>query len=85
MLLQHPKTIKFDPNNKSHRAAVRAFMKRRAWVDSPIRFTHDPAYGSVVEQVQTMLLEWYLNREATPRKVKKVAVVASKVLHLKKA
>lgn len=85
MLLQHPKTVKFNPANKAHRSAIRAFMKRRAWADSPIRFSHDPAYGSVVEQVQTLLLEWYLNREATPRKCKTVApVVSSKVSQLKK-
>lgn len=85
MLLQLPKTVKFDPADKAHRASVRAFMKRRAWVDSPIRFTYDPVYGSVVEQVQTKLLAWYLEREITPRVVKKVAVtVNSKVSQMKK-
>jgi len=85
MFLQLPKTVKFDPADKAHRASVRAFMKRRAWVDSPIRFTYDPVYGSVVEQVQTKLLAWYLEREITPRVVKKVAVtVNSKVSQMKK-
>ena len=77
MLLRPPKTVKFDPANKSHRASVREFMKRRAWGDSPIRFTYDPVYGSVVEQVQTKLLAWYLEKEVTHRTVKPaVAVVA---------
>ena len=85
MFLQLPKTVKFDPADKAHRASVRAFMKRRAWVDSPIRFTYDPVYGSVVEQVQTKLLAWYLEREITPRVVKKVALtVNSKVSQMKK-
>lgn len=85
MFLQLPKTVKFDPADKAHRASVRAFMKRRAWVDSPIRFTYDPVYGSVVEQVQTKLLAWYLEREIMPKVVKKVAVtVNSKVSQMKK-
>jgi hypothetical protein len=76
MLLQKPNTVKFDPANKAHRAAVRAFMVRRAWGDSHIRFTHDPAYGSVVEQVQVKLLNWFMAQEDKPkRKVVDVAVV----------
>lgn len=63
MLLQHTKTVKFDPDNKKHRAAVRAFLRRNAWVDSPIRFSHDPAYGSVADQVKAKLLAWYMKRE----------------------
>jgi len=85
MLLQPPKTVKFDPANKAHRASVRAFMKRRAWGDAPIRFAYDPVYGSIPEQVQTKLLAWYLEREVTPRKVKKqVAIANPKVSQLKK-
>ena len=89
MLLQPPKTTKFDPDNKEHRVAVHSFMKRFAWGDSPIRFAHDPAYSSVVEMVQHQLLAWYLAREVAPPKVKKVkkpvAVVANpKVSQLKK-
>lgn len=63
MLLKRQETIDFDPSKKEHRAAVRAFMKRRAWVDSPIRFSHDPQYGSIAEQVQAKLLEWYIKQE----------------------
>jgi len=63
MILKHLATVTFDPSNKEHRAAVRAFMKRRAWADSPLRFTHDPTYGSVAEQVQTKLLLWYMEQE----------------------
>jgi len=63
MLLKRQETVDFDPSNKAHRAAVRAFLKRRAWVDSPIRFAHDPAYGSVAEQVQAKLLQWYVYQE----------------------
>jgi hypothetical protein len=63
MILQRVPTVAFDPSNKTHRAAVRAFLKRRAWLDSPLRFSHDPAFGSVADQVTTKLLEWYADRE----------------------
>lgn len=63
MILQRQEIIEFDPANKEHRAAVRAFMRRRAWVDSPLRFAYDPSYGSVAEQVQAKLLEWYIAQE----------------------
>lgn len=63
MYLSKPATVNFDPANKVHRAAARAFMKRKAWVDCPIRFTHDPQYGSVAEQVQAKLLDWYVAQE----------------------
>lgn len=63
MLLQKTNTVKFDPSLKEHRDAVRAFVVRQAWVDSPFRFSHDPAYSSVVEQVQVKLLNWFLAQE----------------------
>lgn len=63
MILQRQEIIEFDPSNREHRAAVRAFMRRRAWVDSPLRFAYDPAYGSVAEQVQAKLLDWYIAQE----------------------
>ncbi len=64
MLLQRQALIDFDPSNKEHRAAVRAFLKRKAWSDSPIRFAQDPSFGSVADAVQTKLLQWYLDHEA---------------------
>ena len=63
MLLKRQELIEFDPSKKDHRAAIRAFMKRRAWVDSPLRFAYDPGYGSVVDQVQAKLLQWYVEQE----------------------
>lgn len=63
MLLKRQETVEFNPANKEHRAAVRAFLKRKAWADSPIRFAHDPAYGSVADQVQAKLLQWYVVQE----------------------
>ena len=63
MLLKRQEIIEFNPANKDHRAAVRAFLKRRAWMDSPLRFAYDPSYGSVAEQVQAKLLEWYVAQE----------------------
>jgi len=68
MLLKKPLTVKFDPAIKPHRAAVQAFLKRKAWGDATVRFSHQPEYGnsSVAEQVQIQLLEWYMNKEKFP-------------------
>ena len=63
MLLKRQELVEFDPANIEHRAAVRAFLKRKAWVDSPFRFAQDPTYGTLVEQVQAKLLKWYLDQE----------------------
>ena len=65
MLLKRQETVEFNPANKEHRAAVRAFLRRKAWVDSPIRFAHDPTFGSVADQVQAKLLDWYVDQEET--------------------
>jgi hypothetical protein len=62
-LLKNPDTVKFDPSNKEHRASVRAFLKRRAWADSPLRFAHDPDFGSIADQVEWKLLCWYAEQE----------------------
>jgi hypothetical protein len=63
--LKKPETVGFNPSNKSHRVAVRLYMKRKAWGDSPLRFAHDPAFSNVVDQVQTKLLQWFLDQEDT--------------------
>lgn len=65
MILTKSETIQFNPAQKLHRAAAKAFMVRRAWADSPLRFTYDPEYNqtSVAEQVQSKLLAYYLNKE----------------------
>jgi hypothetical protein len=73
MLLKQPATVEFDPALKEHRAAVHAFLKRRAWSDSPIRFSHDPEYGNVADQVQAKLLRWYVSQEESkPKRGRKV-------------
>lgn len=63
MILRHPSAVDFDPSKKDHRKAVRDFMKRKSWADTTLRFTYDPAYGSVTSQVQSRLLEWYMYQE----------------------
>ena len=64
MLLKRQELVEFNPSDKEHRNAVRLFMKRKAWVDSPMRFSPDPAYNSsVAEQVQAKLLQWFLDQE----------------------
>lgn len=63
MYLKRQEVIEFDPSNKAHRAAARAFLRRKAWVDSPLRFAHDTGYGSVAEQIQAKLLDWYVAQE----------------------
>jgi hypothetical protein len=56
-------TVQFDPTDKFHRSAVRLYMKRNAWADSPVRFTYDPHYGSIDAQVKSKLLEWYISND----------------------
>lgn len=79
MLLKRRETVDFDPSNRYHRAAVKAFLRRKAWSDSPIQFSYDPNYGngSVADQVQSKLLEWYLSKEKV-----QVAPRTDKVVHL---
>ena len=72
MLLRHHPVVEFDPSNKEHRAAVRQFMKRKAWGDVNLRFAYNPTYGSIASQVQTRLLEWYMFQEEN-RGAKKAA------------
>ena len=74
MILQKTNPIEFDPSNKEHRFAVAAFMKRTAWVDSKFRFSYDPAYGSVSDQVKVKLLHWYIEQETgiKPKSAKRV-------------
>lgn len=69
MILQKMSSTNFDPSNKEHREAVGAFLKRTAWGDSKFRFTHDPAYDSVADQVKAKLLAWYLKNDKAPKKV----------------
>ena len=78
MLLKRRETIVFNPSDREHRAAVRAFLKRMAWADSPLRFSYNSAFGSVAEKVQTRLLQWYLDQEeAKLNKGKKISGVSA--------
>ena len=63
MLLRHPVRVDFDPSVKEHRFAVRSFMKRNAWADSPLKFNYDPSFGSIAEQVHVKLLQWYMDND----------------------
>ncbi len=63
MILNKTNTVDFDPNNQAHRKAVASFMVRSAWIDSPFRFSYDPAFGSVADQVKVKLLHWYIERD----------------------
>lgn len=65
MILQNRNTVNFDPSIKEHRSAVACFLKRNAWADSPIRFSYDPEYGSVAEQVKSKLLDWHVKQETS--------------------
>jgi len=84
-MLKRTDTVVFDPSIAEHRKAVRGFMKRNAWVDSPLRFKHDPAYGNVANQVQIKLLQWYLDQEevkekkAADRKIEKEKIRTNNV------
>lgn len=63
MTLQRRQGVEFDPSKLEHRIAVGHFLKRQSWADAGIQFAHDPKYGSMVEQVRTKLLNWYLAQE----------------------
>lgn len=79
--LKKTETVAFDPSNPEHRRAVRAFMKRQAWVDSPLRFNYDPGYGSVAIQVQLKLLEWYSEQEEAKERAKFERKAARERIH----
>jgi len=64
MILRQPETVEFDPAKKAHRDAFRAFQKRYAWADSPLRFSPSPLYSNLVDQVKDQLLQWYMAQEA---------------------
>lgn len=81
MILQKPNTTPFDPANKAHRHAVAAFLKRNAWADSPIRFSYDPTYGSVSDQVRAKMLTWYMDKEMI--KIPKSASAVKKIASLR--
>lgn len=81
-MLTRQELVEFDPANKAHRDAVRAFMKRRAWSDSSLRFAYDPAYGSVADQVQTKLLHWYIEQEESKMKKSKSTLPAGNPKYL---
>lgn len=63
MFLQKIPTVAFDASNPEHRRAVASFMKRTAWADSKFRFSHDPAFGSVADQVKVKMLHWYIQQD----------------------
>lgn len=74
MILQEVKRVEFDPTNLEHRCAVAAFMKRSAWVDASYRFTYDPDFGSVADQVKIKLLDWYIEQDTGIKPAKRVMV-----------
>ncbi len=63
MPLEKQNTVKFDPSKKAHRESAAAFMRRRSWSDSPIRFSHDPVYGCVADQIEKKLLNYYMSKD----------------------
>ena len=82
MYLKRPEIVQFDASNKHHRAAARAFLRRKAWVDCPLRFAHDTGYGSVSEQIQTKMLEWYVAQEEAKETKKEKHPVAKSGMFL---
>ncbi len=63
MPLEKQATVKFDPTKKVHRESAAAFLRRRSWNDSPLRFSHDPTYGSIADQVEKKLLAFYMSKD----------------------
>lgn len=63
MSLQKTNGVAFDPSIIEHRNAVKSYLKRNAWRDADICFAHDPKFNSLVEQVRTKMLNWYISQE----------------------
>ncbi len=54
----------FDPANKQHRGYFYEFMERGTWGRCPYRFIiQDGHRDSLVNQIQKMLLNYYINAE----------------------
>jgi hypothetical protein len=54
----------FDPANKQHRGYFYEFMERGTWGRCPYRFIiQDGHRDSLVNQIQKMLLNYYINSE----------------------
>lgn len=64
MTLQRAETVIFNPAILEHRMAVKAYLKRNAWVDTNIRFRLDPKFGSLIEQIRSKMLNWYIEQES---------------------
>lgn len=73
MILTHPTRVDFNPALVEHRKAFNQFLKRRAWADSPLLFTHDPGYGNVVEQISEKLVTWYMEKDRVLHKEPRIA------------
>lgn len=63
MLLRAPSRVNFDPALKEHRIAAAAFMQRNAWGDTNYKFTHDPEFSNVADQVRVKMLRWYMAQD----------------------
>ena len=63
MTINTPPTVAFDPANQQHRMAVGRFMKRYSWADAGIRFSYEPEYNNLVDQIKDRLLKHYLQQE----------------------
>ena len=54
----------FDPANKQHRGYFYEFMERGTWGRCPYRFIIQEGHrDSLVNQIQKMLLNYYINSE----------------------
>ncbi len=63
----------FDPANKQHRGYFYEFTERGTWGRCPYRFIiQDGHRDSLVNQIQKMLLNYYINSEfQSNQKIKK--------------
>ena len=86
MLLKVRDKVKFDPSNREHRNAIKAFLKRNAWNDTEFRFSLEPEYHNLIDMCQSMLLDWYLSNDLNTdveRKVLKGVLPATRHTKLK--
>lgn len=76
ILAEQPRPVRFEPENKAHRAAFANFLINKKWPEG-VRFLEEWPHTSAVTTIQTKLTEYALRKE--------IAAVRATSMALKKA
>lgn len=63
----------FNVENRKHRALYSEFLKTGTWGKSPVRFIASEATECEFGTIQRQMVEYYVNREFFPGRVRGVA------------